>query len=57
MDGQESSRRIINWKEYNQALVNRGSLTFWFPEDIKEAWFCHEEKPSVSIYPRHHPML
>lgn len=44
MDGQQSSTRIINWKEYNQALVNRGSLTFWFPEDIKEAWFCHEEK-------------
>jgi hypothetical protein len=24
--------RIRNWREYNQPLVNRGSITFWFDE-------------------------
>ena len=24
--------RIRNWKDYNQSLVNRGSLAFWFDE-------------------------
>ena len=28
-------RKLINWPEYNRALVNRGSLTFWFGEDIQ----------------------
>lgn len=35
---------ILNWKEYNQALVNRGSLTFWLPEDVGRLWFSHETK-------------
>jgi hypothetical protein len=30
--------KIRNWKEYNEALVNRGSLTFWFDEDVIAAW-------------------
>ncbi|GIU11512.1 hypothetical protein TUM4641_29600 [Shewanella morhuae] len=25
----KSKHRITNWPEYNKALVNRGSLTFW----------------------------
>ena len=37
-------RRIVNWKEYNQALVNRGSITFWFAEDIGKTWFFHGKK-------------
>jgi hypothetical protein len=32
-------RRIINWPQYNQALVRRGSITFWFDRDIREVWF------------------
>jgi hypothetical protein len=36
--------RISNWREYNEALVNRGSLTFWFDEEAIEAW--HETHPS-----------
>jgi hypothetical protein len=35
--------KIRNWKEYNQALVNRGSLTFWFDEDVIAAWHNVEE--------------
>jgi hypothetical protein len=30
--------RIKNWAEYNKALVQRGSLTIWFHEDVLETW-------------------
>jgi hypothetical protein len=32
------SYRIRNWKQYNQALVNRGSLTLWVDQAALEAW-------------------
>lgn len=31
--------RIINWPQYNQALVQRGSLTLWIDEDAIASWF------------------
>lgn len=36
--------RIRNWREYNKALVNRGSLTIWFDEDSIASW--HNTIPS-----------
>ena len=30
--------RIRNWREYNKALVQRGSLTIWFSEEVTEDW-------------------
>lgn len=30
--------RIKNWREYNQALIGRGSLTLWFDEKTVESW-------------------
>ncbi|WP_305842989.1 IS5 family transposase [Photobacterium leiognathi] len=27
-----------NWKQYNQALINRGSLTFWIDEEAIREW-------------------
>lgn len=30
--------RISNWRDYNEALVNRGSLTFWFDEEAISSW-------------------
>lgn len=30
--------RIRNWRQYNQSLVNRGSITFWFDEKAIEKW-------------------
>ena len=36
--------RIRNWKEYNKALVNRGSLTLWFDENITENWYSFNTK-------------
>lgn len=31
--------RVRNWKEYNTALVNRGSLTVWIDPEVAEAWY------------------
>jgi len=30
--------RIRNWSEYNEALISRGSLTFWVDEQAVSAW-------------------
>jgi hypothetical protein len=30
--------KITNWRNYNKALINRGSLTFWLDEAI-QAWY------------------
>jgi len=30
--------RVRNWRQYNESLVNRGSLTFWFREEIFQEW-------------------
>jgi len=30
--------KVRNWKEYNEALVKRGSLTLWFDEEAIKAW-------------------
>jgi IS5 family transposase len=30
--------RLRNWKEYNKALVSRGSLTVWVSEDVLSQW-------------------
>ena len=38
----KSTRPITNWKQYNQALVNRGSITFWMDEKAIEQWMAAE---------------
>ncbi|HCH1193134.1 TPA: IS5 family transposase, partial [Vibrio parahaemolyticus] len=30
--------KITNWKQYNKALINRGSLTFWIDEEAIRQW-------------------
>lgn len=30
--------KTINWKKYNKAVVNRGSLTFWIDEEAIAEW-------------------
>lgn len=30
--------KVINWSDYNRALINRGSLTIWFSEEVIEVW-------------------
>ncbi len=29
---------VKNWSEYNGALVSRGDFTFWFSEEVVDAW-------------------
>lgn len=36
----KSKHKIVNWKEYNKALVNRGSVTFWLDETAISSWYC-----------------
>ncbi len=31
---------VTNWKDYNQALKQRGSLTVWLSEDLEENWLA-----------------
>ena len=33
--------KITNWSKYNESLVQRGSITFWFCEETVEKW-CHD---------------
>lgn len=33
--------RIRNWKEYNSALVKRGSITLWFDQESINSWLNH----------------
>ncbi|OJI31714.1 hypothetical protein VV99796_00103 [Vibrio vulnificus] len=30
--------KTTNWKQYNKALINRGSLTFWIDEEAISQW-------------------
>ena len=29
--------KITNWRKYNESLVRRGDITFWFDEDVEVA--------------------
>ena len=35
--------RIRNWIDYNKALSNRGSITFWFDEEAIHSWLNHSK--------------
>ncbi|MEX0612041.1 MAG: transposase, partial [Pirellulales bacterium] len=32
---------VRNWREYNESLVARGSVTFWFSDETLQNWY-HE---------------
>jgi len=34
----KASYKITNWRKYNESLVQRGSITFWFDEETLAAW-------------------
>lgn len=36
----KSKHKISNWQQYNQALVQRGSLTIWMHEQAIKRWYC-----------------
>ena len=42
--------RVKNWSEYEKALVQRGSITFWLSDDIKQNWLYVGEKQRGSQF-------
>ncbi len=42
--------KVTNWKAYNKALVERGSLTLWINDEAVEEWYhTGEQKPGGEI--------
>jgi len=39
--------KITNWRKYNESLVRRGDITFWFSEDVLDAWQHANDKPKT----------
>jgi hypothetical protein len=39
----KTTYKITNWKDYNAALVKRGSLTIWLGDDALASWESHEK--------------
>lgn len=44
--------KITNWRKYNESLVQRGSITFWFSEEVLAQWSHPNRRPGVG-----HPFL
>lgn len=42
--------RVKNWSEYDQALVRRGSITFWLSDDFEKTWSYVGEKQRGSQF-------
>ena len=42
--------RVKNWPEYDKALVQRGSLTFWLSDDFQMTWLYVGEKQRGSQF-------
>ena len=34
----DSKYRIRNWADYNKSMIQRGSITIWFSEDVIKGW-------------------
>src|SRR4051795_10134659 len=34
----EQKRKVTNWRDYDESLRRRGSLTVWFSDEVIEAW-------------------
>lgn len=41
------SYKVTNWREYNESLVQRGSITFWFSEEVLAEWQHTNDEPKV----------
>jgi hypothetical protein len=39
--------KVTNWRTYNESLVQRGDITFWFDEDVIDAWEHDNDEPKV----------
>jgi hypothetical protein len=43
----QAQYKITNWRTYNESLVQRGDITFWFDEDVIDAWEHDDEEPKI----------
>lgn len=43
----KSKYRITNWSKYNESLVQRGSITFWFSDEVIDQWEHPNDEPKV----------
>lgn len=43
----KTSYKITNWRKYNESLVQRGSITFWFSNDVINQWEHANDEPKV----------
>lgn len=34
----EKRYRVTNWRAYNESLVRRGDITFWFSPEMLSVW-------------------
>ena len=41
--------KTTNWKQYNKALINRGSLTFWIDEEAIAVWKRNKKASVVDL--------
>ncbi|MBV5347007.1 IS5 family transposase [bacterium] len=42
--------RVKNWSDYDKALVQRGSITFWMSDDFEKTWLYAGEKQRGSQF-------
>ena len=42
--------RVRNWSAYEQALVQRSSITFWLSDDIEQSWLYEGQKQRGSQF-------
>ncbi|MCK6539553.1 MAG: IS5 family transposase, partial [Anaerolineales bacterium] len=47
---QKALYRVKNWSEYDKALVQRGSITFWLSDGFEKNWLYTGEKQCGSQY-------
>jgi len=47
---QKALYRVKDWSEYDKALVQRGSITFWMSDDFEKAWLHAGEKQRGSQF-------
>lgn len=45
-----SPYKVINWREYNQALKQRGSLEIWMADEVKGQWYYEGESQRGAQY-------
>lgn len=40
---EKTKYRVKNWSDYNQSLINRGSINFWFSDETIKNWMSSEQ--------------